>query len=67
MAFTLQTGRDPMAARLAIIAADKADLLEALDLYIKDETANRTHSIFVGSAKTGDRARPQINPASPWR
>lgn len=49
IAFTLQTGREAMDERLALVARDKADLIEALHGYYRGDSENE--NIFHGNIK----------------
>lgn len=46
MAYTLQTGREPMAERLAIVASNLEELAQKLNKYLKGKTTN--DGIFTG-------------------
>ncbi len=50
LAYTLQTGREPMDYRMAVAANSREHLLKALEGYLKDETAE---NVFCGKAKKG--------------
>ncbi|AEW95938.1 MULTISPECIES: SDR family NAD(P)-dependent oxidoreductase [Streptomycetaceae] len=54
VAYTLQTGRDPMEHRLAVVARDTAALTAALTRFAADGTADPAAGVFTGEAVPGD-------------
>ncbi|MCQ4167677.1 SDR family NAD(P)-dependent oxidoreductase, partial [Tahibacter harae] len=52
IAYTLQLGREAMGERLAIVAADRADLLEKLERYLAGQ-AEQNENCYLGNVKAG--------------
>jgi acyl transferase domain-containing protein/acyl carrier protein/enoyl-[acyl-carrier-protein] reductase (NADH) len=61
IAGTLQTGREAMSERLAVLAGDVSELKQLLTGYIEGETA--PDRLFTGRAAPGDGVTPTDNPA----
>ncbi|MFP5392878.1 MAG: beta-ketoacyl synthase N-terminal-like domain-containing protein, partial [Gammaproteobacteria bacterium] len=57
VAFTLQLGREPMSARLAVVTDDRDALLQALRHYLDGQAAPGEAALFVGSADKKAAAR----------
>ncbi|MCQ4167612.1 SDR family NAD(P)-dependent oxidoreductase [Tahibacter harae] len=66
IAYTLQTGRDALAERLAVVATDKAGLAQKLARFL-DGGANPAEGIYQGQARSGP-ARPGdgTDPQTHW-
>ncbi|WP_226887029.1 SDR family NAD(P)-dependent oxidoreductase [Nisaea nitritireducens] len=60
LAFTLQTGRDPMDARLALVVKNKEELLSALDAFDNGKIAECKSRLFLGAAKSGDQVGHRV-------
>lgn len=65
LTYTLQTGREPMAERLAIVTSDVADLIEKLSRYLDNHraveglyTGNVGQALKQDSGRTGNEAGP---------
>lgn len=51
VAYTLQTGREPMAHRLAVVAANRDELLAGLDAYLEGRTVHGLRTGRAGSTE----------------
>jgi acyl transferase domain-containing protein len=48
LAYTLQTGRDPMPCRLAFRARDPEEILKKLEIFLKQRAADEKNGVYVG-------------------
>jgi acyl carrier protein len=48
IAYTLQTGRDPMPYRLAFTARDPAEIFKKLEIFLKQRADDKKNGVYVG-------------------
>jgi polyketide synthase PksR len=63
LAYTLHVGREPLAARFAVVVRDHAELANAMEAYLlsadEDGGMNKATSVFVGDSTSG--ASPMLS------
>ncbi|MYU24699.1 SDR family NAD(P)-dependent oxidoreductase [Streptomyces sp. SID8352] len=65
LAWTSQTGRTPLAERLAVVASSRAELCERLSACLRDTGEAGTPGVHLGGPHPGAADGPAVRPADP--